>query len=158
MNHDGATAYGNFAVCKCVQRLDRFFRVFAVHKLHLNLHFLRREVVDRFDFHLLLPGRILDRIDERIRGGRKRDLTNDDRLALSGPLDHRTNFQLSVSVVVLRHVHQTALAEVGMQFELLFLQDGNLRQEQFAEIVGHDARGQPHGNPLGSHHQQQRQL
>jgi hypothetical protein len=65
------------------------------------------------------------------------------------PRDHQTgalilleagpHLDLAIPVLILGNIHQTALEKVRIQLERLFLQNRDLRLEQFAEVVRKDA-------------------
>ena len=68
--------------------------------------------------------------------------------------DFRPEYDLAVAVVIFRHVHKTALPEVGINGKLLSLEDTDLRLKQFAEVVGQDRCGHTHGDTVTAQHKQ----
>ena len=82
----------------------------------------------------------------------------DDQRGLVLLLDDGAEADLAAAFVVFAGIHEGALREVGDELEGLLLEDGDLRLEQFAEIVRQDARGKADGDALRAEHQQEREL
>ena len=64
--------------------------------------------------------------------------------------------QAAVAVVVFAHIHDAAPRKIRVEREILVFQAGDLGLQEFAEVVRHDFGGHADRNPLGAHHQQQR--
>ena len=104
----------------------------------------------------LLRGR-LDRGDEALGGGRRRDLADDDGLLVLA-LDPRPHPDLAAPVVVLADIHEPAGGEVGEELDGLLLEDRDLRLEQLGEVVRQDLGRHADGDALGAGDQQDREL
>ena len=110
------------------------------------------EIPDVGDADLVLLRRFLDGGDERQGVGGGRDLPDDQIPAFD--VDFGPENDPAVAVVVLPDIHHPALLEVGIEVELLALEFGDLRVQQFVEVVRQHAGGHAHRDAVAAHHQQ----
>ena len=113
--------------------------------------------MDLAHLHLLLLDRVLDVVDERVRGLAPRE-RGDHELVLVAVLDHGAHLDLAEAVLVLAHVDHAAGLEVGVELERLLLDEGDLRLEELDEVVRQDRRREAHGDAVRAHHQEERDL
>ena len=154
---DDAAGDGRLAIGEGVQRIHQFFRVHARRAFDLDLHVLRREIVDGFDLELALARGVFDGGDQRIgRGGRRNFL--DDHGGFVLDFDVGADFDRAFAVLVIARVHQAAGRKIRQALERLFFENGDLRFEQFGKIVRQNPRAQADGDAFRAEHEHERQL
>ena len=157
VQHDRARGDGALAVGERVERGLHLVLRLARRELQLDLDVLGGEVVDLAHLHLLLLDRVLDVVDERVRGLAPRE-RGDHELVLVAVLDDGAHLHLAEAVLVLAHVHDAAGLEVGVELERLLLDEGDLRLEELDEVVREDRRRKAHGDAVRAHHEEERDL
>ncbi len=136
------------AVGKGVERIDNILGVLTPCELYLDLHLVRREVVDGGYLQLVLLRRRLDGGDEALGGRTEGELTDDDPLGI-GCVQPRPHENLADAVLVIGDVDKAAGKEVGVELYLLASQGLLDRLEHFAEVVREYAGGHADGDSLG---------
>ena len=143
----------DFAIGEGVERVHHLLRVHAGRALDLDLDVLRREIVDGFDLELALVRRRLrwSAMSESVVvvGGISVMTTVDSSLTLMLGAD----FHRAFAVLIIARVHQAAGRKIRQALERLLLEDGDLRFEQFGEIVRQNARGQADRDAFRAEHQ-----
>jgi hypothetical protein len=154
---DDPAVQGLLALREGVQRVHQLLGIDSLGHLDRDLHLLGGEIVDRPDLQFPLPGGVLDRPDQRIGGGPRRDLGDHHGVLVLDP-HPGADADAAPAVVVLLGVHQAAGGKVGDDLEGAALEDGDLGFEQLDEVVGQDAGGQADRDALGTEHEEERQL
>ena len=91
------------------------------------------------DLDLALARRVFNGSQERFRRGGGRDFL-DDHGGFVLDFDLGAHLDLPGAVLIFAGVHQAAGLEIRQALERLLLQDGDLRLEQFGEIMRQNAR------------------
>ena len=154
---DDAARDGNFAIGERVKRVHQFLRIHARRAFDFDLDIFGREIVDGFYFEFSFLHRVFNRSDQRLRGGGRRNFCDDD----SGfvlRLDAGADFHRAFAVLIIARVHQTAGRKIRQAFERLFFENGNLRFEQFGEIVRQNPRAQTDRDAFRAEHEVERQF
>ena len=146
----------NGAVRIHVEGLKRLFGIGSPHGNHTNLHIFGGVVVDAGNSYLVFLGRLFDGGHETLGGGGRGNLADDQFPAVD--LDPGTEDDAAVAVIVLADIHESALEKIGIKFERLPAQGGDLGLKKLIEVVGHDARGHAHGDAVAAQHEKRRDL
>ena len=139
-----------------VKPLHRLFRIVAAGRHHLDFHLVGGVVIHARNLDFVLFGGFFDRCDQCFGGGGRRNFT-DDQVA-ADDFDLRAQRDLAVAVVVLAHIHQPALLEIGIKLELLSPQHRDFGFEQLVEVVRHDLGRHADRDAVAAQHQQRRDL
>ena len=149
----------HFAIRKRIERIERLVARHAGGEMNENFDLLGREVLDLTNLDAPLIGRLLDAFAQRVHRfavGQFGD-RNGFAVAFFHPCTH-LDTTAAQSVVVARHVDETARLEVGKEVELFPAQAGDGRITEFAEVVRQDFRTQAHGDTFRSLRQEQGKL
>jgi len=141
-----------------VELVDHLRCAGAAAELELDLHPVGGVVVDRRDLHPAALDRRLDRGDQAFGGGAEGDLADRDAAPVAARLQHRAHRHPAPAVVVVRDVGEAALRKVREDAHRAPAQVVDLRLPELQRVVGQDARGHAHGDPLGAQHEHHRQL
>ena len=137
------------AVGKSVKRVYDIFGMHASGKANLNLDFLTRIIANPRDFEFVFPGCTFNRGDKGIRRRAKRQLAHDNAFGVFG-IELGTHEHFAIAIGVFGHIDKTARRKIGKDLKLLSLEIGNLRLQQFDQIVGQNPRGHTRRNTLSA--------
>ncbi len=139
-----------------VQPAPSFLRIIAAGRSNPYFHMVGGEIRDTGYADPILVRRPLYRRHQRLRGAGRRDLP-DDQIATFN-IDPGAQDDFAVAVVILSDIHQSSLLEVGIQLEFPAPQRGNLRIDEFIEVMRQYRRGHADRNAVAAEHKQTRQL
>ena len=126
-----------FATGEGIKGRDEFFRRHAWRRLDFDFNFFGGEIIDAAYLELSLAGCILYGSDQGFGGCPWGDLSDVQGRGILH-VDLGPDFHTPFAILISRGIHETSRREVRKEFKRLFPQDGDLRLQQFAEIVGKD--------------------
>ena len=149
----------DFAVGKGIEGVDGLVGRDAWCQMHLNLYVCCRQVFHLTGFDLAFLDGFHNRVLQRFRGLRERNLADDERL-LVYLLDLRTHLEhaSALSVIVFRHIDTARSGEIGEELEGLLVEVGDGRIADLTEVMRQDLRRESDSDTLSTLCQQQREL
>ena len=157
MDHHDVRRDVDLALGVGIELPDRFIGMDAARQLDLDLHLLRRIVVDGGDLDLAGLDRLLDVLHQSLGRNPGRDFADHQRLVVDhvdvGPHPHA-----AAAIVVFGNIHDAGGEEIGEALERTSFEDRHLGIDKLVEVVWQDAGGETDGDPLRSQHQDHRQL